>query len=109
MILRMWHGWTTRENADAYEALLNLNTEIFEGIRNRRIEGLLKMQMSRTDREHEVEFMTFMIFESLDAVRVFVGEDYQRAVVPEGARKLLSRFDETSEHLKMIPSPSEYD
>jgi hypothetical protein len=30
MIARLWHGWTTPENADVYENLLK--TEIFPGI-----------------------------------------------------------------------------
>jgi len=33
MIGRIWHGWTTPANADAYEALLK--SEIFVGIRDR--------------------------------------------------------------------------
>ena len=37
MICRIWHGWTTRENADAYEHLLR--SEIFHGIADRRIPG----------------------------------------------------------------------
>ncbi len=32
MICRIWHGWTTRENADAYERLLR--TEIFRASPN---------------------------------------------------------------------------
>jgi hypothetical protein len=38
--------------------------------------------------------MTITRFESLDAVREFAGEDYERAVVSEEAHRLLSSFDE---------------
>jgi hypothetical protein len=34
-------------------------------------------------------------------VRRFAGEDYQRAYVPDQARKLLSRFDERSQHFEL--------
>jgi len=50
----------------------------------------------------EVEFITIMTFDLLDAVREFVGEDYEMAVVPEKARKLLSRLDERSQHYEMV-------
>ncbi len=38
MIARTWHGYTTKENADAYETLLK--KEIFEGIANKKNEGI---------------------------------------------------------------------
>ena len=96
MIARIWHGWTTPQNADGYETLLK--QEIFVGIQNRRIRGFKDIQLLRRKINHEVEFITIMTFESLDAVREFAGEDYEVAVVPENARKLLSRFDERSQH-----------
>jgi hypothetical protein len=37
MISRIWHGWTTPENADVYESMLK--GEIFGGIQGREIEG----------------------------------------------------------------------
>jgi hypothetical protein len=43
-----------------------------------------------------------MLFDSFNAVREFAGEDYEVAVVPAKARKLLSRFDERSQHYQMI-------
>jgi len=42
-----------------------------------------------------------MWFDSLDAVRVFAGEDYQAAVVPANARKILCRFDARSQHYEV--------
>ncbi len=96
MICRVWHGWTLPANADAYEALL-LN-EIFEGIEARAIPGYRGIQLLRTDGPDEVEFVTMMWFDSLDAVRAFAGEEYELAVVPPKARALLARFDARSRH-----------
>jgi len=42
-----------------------------------------------------------MWFDSIDAVRVFAGEDYEVAVVPPKARSLLSRFDARSQHYEV--------
>jgi heme-degrading monooxygenase HmoA len=99
MISRIWHGYTTPANADAYEALLK--QEIFTGIRGRRITGFQEIQLLRRDLGPEVEFITVMWFDSLDAVRTFAGQDYEAAVVPPKARAILSRFDERSQHYEV--------
>jgi heme-degrading monooxygenase HmoA len=100
MISRIWHGWTTPDNADIYEALLK--DEIFVGIHDRHIRGFKNIQLLRRESGHEVEFVTIMLFDSLDAVREFAGEDYEAAVVPEKARKVLSHFDGRSQHYQII-------
>ncbi|HQM64930.1 MAG TPA: antibiotic biosynthesis monooxygenase [Acidobacteriota bacterium] len=99
MIARIWHGWTTPDNADVYEALLN--EEIFVGIKNREIQGFKDIQLLRRRAGDEVEFVTIMRFESLDAVRVFAGDDYEACVVPPSARKVLKRFDQRSQHYEI--------
>lgn len=99
MICRIWHGWTAPENANRYEALLK--EEIFVGIENRHIPGFNGIQLLRREVEVEVEFVTIMLFDSLDAVREFAGDDYEAAYVPEKARAVLSRFDERSAHYEL--------
>ncbi len=100
MIVRIWHGWTTSANADAYEHLLH--EEIFVGIRNRAIEGFRGIQLLRRALVDGVEFVTIMTFDSLEAVRDFAGADYEQAVVPPKARALLARFDERSAHYEVV-------
>jgi heme-degrading monooxygenase HmoA len=99
MISRVWHGWTASANADAYESLLK--SEIFLGIKNRQIAGYRGIQLFRRNVGDEVEFVTVMWFDTLDAVRVFAGQDYEVAVVPQNARALLSRFDPRSQHYEV--------
>ncbi|OGF63636.1 MAG: antibiotic biosynthesis monooxygenase [Candidatus Fischerbacteria bacterium RBG_13_37_8] len=99
MISRIWHGWTTRGNADAYEALLK--EEIFVGIQDRQIRGFRGIQLLRREVGEEIEFVTIMSFDLLDAVREFAGDDYEKSVVPAKARALLSRFDERSQHYEI--------
>lgn len=98
MISRLWHGWTTRANARAYEELLK--SEILPGIH--RIKGFRGAHLLRRDAGDEVEFVTLTYFENMDAVRAFAGEDYEVAVVPKEARKLLSRFDQRSVHYETV-------
>jgi len=99
MISRIWHGWTTPENADTYEALLK--EEIFLGIENRQIPGYRGIQLFRRSLGEETEFITVMWFDTLDAVRQFAGEDYEAAVVPPKARQVLKRFDARSQHYEV--------
>jgi len=100
MVSRVWHGWTSQQNADAYEALLR--HEIFVGINDRRIAGYRGIHLLRRDTGAEVEFVTIMWFDSLGAVRIFAGDDYEAAVVPPKARQLLSRFDARSTHYQVV-------
>jgi len=96
MISRIWHGYTTKDNADTYENLLQ--KEIFVGIANKNIEGYRGIQLLRRDLPTETEFITIMWFASVDSVRKFAGEDYEKAVVPDAAQKVLSHYDKTSAH-----------
>ncbi len=96
MIGRIWHGWTTPENADAYEKLLK--TEIFPSISAKQVNGYRGIQLFRRPIGDEVEFITIIWFESWEAVKQFAGGDYERAYVPPKAREVLKRFDERSQH-----------
>lgn len=98
MISRLWHGWTTRANADAYEKMLR--DEVLPGIH--RVKGFKGAQVLRRDAKDEVEFVTITLFDSLAAVKEFAGEDYEVAVVPPPARKLLARFDARSAHYETV-------
>jgi hypothetical protein len=99
VISRIWHGWTTPANADAHEALFK--SEISLGINNRNIVGYKGISLFRRNLGMEVEFVTLMWFDSMEAVRVFAGEDYEVAVVPPKARTLLSQFDARSQHYEV--------
>ena len=102
-IARWWHGWTTPENADAYEALLR--AEVLPGIDDR-MDGFEGAYVLRTDREDESEFATLTLWASWDAVRAFGGEDWEVAVVPPAAREPLDHFDERSLHYEIRAEPS---
>jgi heme-degrading monooxygenase HmoA len=101
MIGRLWHGWTRRANADAYEALLR--SEVLPGIH--RVKGYRGAYLFRRDLGQEFEFVTLTLFESMDAVRAFAGEDFEKAVIPPKARRLLARCDERSVHYETIVEP----
>lgn len=101
MIARYWRGWTTRENAGEYEDLLR--SEILPGIH--RVKGYRGAYLLRRQIDDGVEFATLTLWDSIDAVREFAGEDQEVAVVPPAARRLLSRFDERSAHYEILAGP----
>ncbi len=100
MIARIWHGYTTKENADAYENLLK--HEIFEVIADKNISGYNGIQLLKQGVEDGVEFTTIMWFENIASVKQFIGEDYETAFVLPQAQKLLSRYDKKSIHCELI-------
>lgn len=100
MIARVWHGWTTPENADAYERLLT--DSIFPGIAAKGVPGYRGIRLfRRSPPSEEVEFLTLMLFDSWEAVKRFAGADYERAYVPPEARAVLARFDARSQHYEL--------
>ncbi|HEX8666530.1 MAG TPA: antibiotic biosynthesis monooxygenase [Beijerinckiaceae bacterium] len=102
MIARVWHGWTTPQNADAYEGLLK--TEIFPGIAAKGVKGYRGIELLRRPLGAEVEFVTIMRFDSWEAVKAFAGEDHETAYVPAKAREVLARFDARSQHYEVRDS-----
>ncbi|MCK7610912.1 antibiotic biosynthesis monooxygenase family protein [Roseibium sediminicola] len=96
MIKRIWHGWTTPENADTYCKVLL--SEVIPGIEDKAIPGYLGIEVLRRDLEREVEFITIMSFRTLEDIIAFQGPDYARCYVPDVAQKVLKRWDQTSQH-----------
>ena len=94
MITRMWRGWTSDENADAYEHFLL--SDLFPAMR--KIPGFRDADVLRRDENGEVGFVTLTRFEALDDIRAFAGEDYETPVLEPTARALLSRYDQRAHH-----------
>ena len=102
MIARVWYGWTSCENAEKYESLLG--EEVLLEIAQRSIPGYKGAELFvRESDNHEMEFITLLRFETLDAVKIFAGKDYEQPVIPPDARRLLKRHSERSRHYKIVP------
>jgi antibiotic biosynthesis monooxygenase (ABM) superfamily enzyme len=94
MITRVWRGWTLPGNADAYETFLT--RELFPSMRS--IPGFRDADVLRRDDGDEVAFVTLTRFDSLDAIRAFAGEEYEKPVLEPQALELLSRYEERALH-----------
>jgi hypothetical protein len=100
MICRLWRGWTTPENGDAYQRIVH--TEVIPDIEARKIPGFRHIDLMKRDLGDEVEFQTLMWFDSLDAIKAFMGQDYSISHVPPAAQAVLKRFDERAAHYEVI-------
>src|SRR5271165_3589186 len=98
MIARIWHGWTKPDHADAYEAMLK--PELLPGIS--KVKGFLGSYLLRRELGGEVEFVTVMLWDSIDSIRAVTGPDYETAVVPEERRAHLTRYDARSAHYEIV-------
>ena len=82
MICRLWRGWTSIETW--------------------RIRGFRSIVLVWRERDHDVEFLTLMWFDTLDAVKAFMDEDYEAAHVPTEAQGVLADFDKRSAHYEVV-------
>jgi heme-degrading monooxygenase HmoA len=105
MIARVWHGATKPEDADAYEAMLK--PELLPGIG--KVKGYRSSYLLRRQRGDEVEFITVMLWDSLDSIRAYAGEDYEASVIPEERRKYLSHHDAKAAHYEVAATHVRYD
>jgi heme-degrading monooxygenase HmoA len=98
MIARVWRGYTTAAHADDYEFMLK--PELLPGLS--RVKGFRGSYLLRRPQGSEVEFITIILWDSLDDVRAVAGADYESAVIPEERRKYLARHDAKAAHYEVV-------
>jgi heme-degrading monooxygenase HmoA len=106
MIARVWHGSTKPEHADAYES--HLKPELLPGLSQKK--GFRGSYLLRRAVGDETEFITIILWDSVDDVRAIAGRDYEKAVIPEDRLPLLSRYDARASHYDVVttnePAPT---
>jgi len=98
MIARVWHGFTKPEDADAYEAMLK--PELLPGVS--KLKGYEGSYLLRKEAAGEVEFITILLWESIEALKAFTGPDYETSVIPEERRKYLARHEAKAKHYEVV-------
>ena len=99
MIVRIWRGWTKHADAKAYEKLLR--DEIFPSIAARKIEGYRGAELFIREESDEVEFVTLLRFDSMDAVKEFAGADASKPVIFPKAEALISGMEQ-ARHYRVV-------
>lgn len=97
MIARVWHGSTKPEHADAYESMLK--PELLPGIS--KAKGYRGSFLMRRNAGAEVEFITILLFDSIDDIRAVAGQDYEQSIIPEERQKYLSKHDPKAAHYEI--------
>jgi heme-degrading monooxygenase HmoA len=105
VIARIWRGWTAREDAEAYARYMaEIAAPDSLGTPGNR--GFSVLHRPDGDRE---EFLTISLWESLDVIRAFAGDDIDRAVFyPEDERYLVER-ELTVSHFEYVPTGTDRD
>ena len=98
MIVRTWQGRAAKARPDDYK-------RHFEGAvlpELHRLSGFLGAMLLRRETADDLEIMVITRWTSLDAIKGFAGENYERAVVEPGAVAALVSFDDTVTHYEVI-------
>ena len=98
MIIRQWRGFAAIEESDEYVdhfrriVLPDLN----------RMQGYHEAYLLRRNLEDGIEFSVLTLWESMDAIRRFAGENTEMAVIAPEAEALLRAFDTTATHYEIV-------
>ena len=98
MIIRIWRGLCTGENADAYER--HVTQRVFPALGQ--IRGHRGAYLLRRQADGRTEFLAVTAWDSMDAVREFTGPDPDVAVVEPEARAVLADFDRFVRHYDLV-------
>jgi len=98
MIARMWRGSAIREKANDY--VKHLQMSVIPELRQ--IDGFKGVFLMRRDSSEDVEFLVLTLWESMDAIRKFAGENVEAAVVAPAAQALFQEYDSTVKHFEVV-------
>ncbi len=98
MIARIWHGRTRAEDYDAYTEFLKaravpdyMNTP-----------GFIRLEFLRRIEGDEAHFTLITFWESVEAIKRFAGEDYERAKYYPEDKDFLLEFEEKVTHYEVF-------
>ena len=77
-----------------------LKPELLPGLS--KVPGYKGSYFLRRDLGFEVEFITIIFWESLDALKAFAGPDYEVSIIPEERRQYLSTHDDKAQHYEVV-------
>lgn len=100
MIARIWRGWTRAEDAESYADYIQM-TGLAEYTATPGNRGAWLLHRVDGDR---AEFLAVSLWESLDSIAAFAGEDIETAVFyPEDDRFLIDRETKSIHYEVTLP------
>jgi uncharacterized protein len=103
LILRMWRARSTVDKSGEY--VQHATKKVFPTLRA--IEGHRGAYLLRRAVDGAIELIVLTLWESMEAVRKFAGEEPEKAVVEPEARAVLTAFDESVTHFEVVHYPKE--
>jgi uncharacterized protein len=102
-VVRMWKARCAAGDADRY--VRHATTRVFPALRA--IDGHRGAYLLRRAIDGAVEFVVLTLWQSMNAVRRFAGDEPERAVVEPEAKAILTAFDESVTHFEIVEAPDE--
>ena len=102
-IVRIWGGYGTDAGVDRYCRELFPNSVL---PRLRSVDGFVEAKVLTRTGQGETEVVVATTWDSIESVKAFAGEDYEKAVVEPVVRELLNRFDDRVAHFTVALSES---
>jgi heme-degrading monooxygenase HmoA len=97
MIARIWHGVTPKSKADAYLEYLNKT-----GVPGyRAVAGNLSVHVLRRIEGEQAHFLTLTFWDSLESIKKFAGEEYEKARYYPEDQDYLLEFEEKVTHYEV--------
>lgn len=98
MIARIWHGTTKPTDSDEYLEYLNKT-----GIPDyRRTKGNLRAFVLRRTENETTHFLTLSFWDSIESIKNFAGEDYEKARYYPQDEDFLLTFEENVTHYELF-------
>jgi heme-degrading monooxygenase HmoA len=98
MIARLWHGQATSENAPHYRQ--HAIERVFPSLAELR--GHQGAYLLTRETDGQVEFLAVTLWDNIEAIKEFSGNDPEVAVVEPEARAVLSGFDDFARHYEVV-------
>ncbi len=98
MISRQWTCILKEESINQYVNFLN--KIVFAEAR--KLPGFIEASILKRNTGSGLEFMITTIWEDLNAIKTFAGEDISIAMVPEEAQQMMVSFDKTVKHYEVV-------
>ena len=98
MIARLWRG-ATADQRKPHAYVLHLRTNVVPELVA--IPGYRDVRLLRREEGGRTEFLVMTLWDSMEAIRRFAGENPERAVVEPEARAVLADYDDFVRHYEV--------
>ena len=104
IIVRMWHGRVPRDKAEAYrDFLVRRAVPDYESVK-----GNLGVEILMRENDGVVDFLVLSYWESMEAVKNFAGEDYEKAKYYDEDKNFLLEFEPNVQHYHLTWSSRKF-